>query len=69
MFRYPLSKNEIIRVTRSAEKICKGQNKDYKYKNEFLINFLEMEQSKTSANQNNSNFRNIANILRSCKNK
>ena len=42
MFRQPLSENEVIRATKSAEKVYKEQNKDYKYKNETLINLLEI---------------------------
>ncbi|MBU5323576.1 LuxR C-terminal-related transcriptional regulator [Sarcina ventriculi] len=42
MFRQPLSENEVIRATKSAEKVYKDQNKDYKYKNETLINLLEI---------------------------
>ena len=42
MFRQPLSENEVTRATRSAEKVYKDQNKDYKYKNETLINLLEI---------------------------
>ena len=42
MFRQPSSENEVIRATKSAEKVYKEQNKDYKYKNETLINLLEI---------------------------
>ena len=42
MFRQPLSENEVIRATKSAEKVYKDQNNDYKYKNETLINLLEI---------------------------
>ena len=42
MFRQPLSEKEVIRATRSAEIVSKDQNKDYKYKNETLINLLEI---------------------------
>ena len=42
MFKQPLSENEVIRATKSAEKVYKDQNKDYKYKNETLINLLEI---------------------------
>ena len=42
MFRQPLSENEVIRATKSAEKVYKDQNKNYKYKNETLINLLEI---------------------------
>jgi hypothetical protein len=40
MFRQPLSEKEVTRATKSAEKVYKDQNKDYKYKNETLINLL-----------------------------
>ena len=36
-FIYPLSETEVIRATRSAEKVYLSKNKDYKYKNETLI--------------------------------
>ena len=42
MFRQPLSEKEVIRATRSAETVYKDQNKNYKYKNETLINLLEV---------------------------
>ena len=42
MFRQPLSEKEVIRATRSAEIVYKDQNKNYKYKNETLINLLEI---------------------------
>ena len=42
MFKHPLSEKEVIRATKSAEKVFKDQNKDYKYKNETLINLLEI---------------------------
>ena len=42
MFRQPLSEKEVTRATKSAEKVYKEQNKDYKYKNETLINLLEI---------------------------
>ena len=42
MFRQPLSEKEVIRATRSAEIVYKDQNKDHKYKNETLINLLEI---------------------------
>ncbi len=44
MFRQPLSENEVVRATRSAETVYKDQNKDYKYKNETLINLLEISE-------------------------
>ena len=42
MFKQPLSENEVIRATKSAEKVYKYKNKDYKYKDETLINLLEI---------------------------
>ena len=39
-FVYPLSETEVIRATRSAEKIYLSKDKDYKYKNETLIELL-----------------------------
>ena len=42
MFKHPLSEKEVTRATKSAETVFKDQNKDYKYKNETLINLLEI---------------------------
>ena len=42
MFTYPLKENEVIRATRSAEKCYLDKNKEYKYKNETLIELLEI---------------------------
>ena len=42
MFRYPLKENEVIRATRSAEKCYLDKNKEYKYKNDTLIELLEI---------------------------
>lgn len=42
MFIYPLKENEVIRATRSAEKCYLDKNKEYKYKNETLIEILEI---------------------------
>ena len=39
-FIYPLSENEVIRATRSAEKVYLSKDKDYRYKNETLIELL-----------------------------
>ena len=39
-FVYPLSEAEVIRATRSAEKVYLSKDKDYKYKNETLIELL-----------------------------
>jgi hypothetical protein len=42
MFIYPLKVNEVIRATRSAEKCYLDKNKEYKYKNDTLIDLLEI---------------------------
>ena len=42
MFILPLKENEVIRATRSAEKCYLDKNKEYKYKNETLIDLLEI---------------------------
>lgn len=42
MFAYPLKENEVIRATMSAEKCYLDKNKEYKYKNETLIDLLEI---------------------------
>ena len=42
IFRQTLGEKEVIRATRSAETVYKDQNKNYKYKNETLINLLEI---------------------------
>lgn len=42
MFRQALSEREVIRATRSAEKCYLDKNKQYKYKNETLIELLEI---------------------------
>ena len=42
MFKQPLAEKEVTRATKSAEAIFKKENKDYKYKNETLINLLEI---------------------------
>ena len=41
-FIYPLSETEVIRATRSAEKVYLSKDKDYRYKNETLIELLEI---------------------------
>ena len=41
-FIYPLSENEVIRATRSAEKVYLSKDKDYRYKNETLIELLKI---------------------------
>ena len=43
-FIYPLSETEVIRATRSAEKVYLSKNKDYKYKNETLIELLVIKE-------------------------
>ena len=42
MFIAPLKENEVIRATRSAEKCYLDKNKEYKYKNETLIELLQI---------------------------
>ncbi|MCG4546300.1 DNA-binding response regulator, partial [Clostridium perfringens] len=42
MFRQALSEREVIRATRSAERCYLNKNKQYKYKNETLIELLEI---------------------------
>lgn len=42
MFIPPIRKNEAVRATRSAEKVYNTKNKDYRYKNETLIELLEI---------------------------
>lgn len=42
MFRYPLKANEVKRATMSAEKCYLDKNKEYKYKNDTLIELLEI---------------------------
>ena len=44
IFRQPLSEREVRRATKSAETVFKNQNKDYKYKNETLINLLQISE-------------------------
>lgn len=41
-FSNPLSENEVIKATKSAEKTYLDINKEYKYKNETLIDWLEI---------------------------
>ncbi|MEN8435948.1 DNA-binding response regulator (plasmid) [Clostridium septicum] len=45
MFIYPLKENEVIRATRSAEKCYLDKNKEYKYKNDTLIELLEVTEA------------------------
>ena len=42
MFRQPLREIEVIRATKSAEKCFIDKNKEYRYKNETLIDLLEI---------------------------
>lgn len=42
MFISPLKENEVIRATRSAEKCYLDNNKEYRYKNDTLIDLLEI---------------------------
>ena len=41
-FIYPLRETEVIRATRSAEKVYLSKDKEYKYKNKTLIELLEI---------------------------
>lgn len=43
-FIQPLSEKEVIRATWSAEKVFKAKDKQYKYKNETLIELLEISE-------------------------
>lgn len=43
-FIQPLSEKELIRATNSAEKVFKSKDKQYKYKNETLIELLEISE-------------------------
>ena len=43
-FIQPLSEKEVIRATGSAEKVFKAKDKQYKYKNETLIELLEISE-------------------------
>ena len=43
-FTQPLSEKEVIRATGSAEKVFKSKDKQYKYKNETLIELLEISE-------------------------
>ena len=42
IFKQQLREKEVIGATKSAETVFKDQNKNYKYKNETLINLLEV---------------------------
>ena len=42
--KQPLSEKELIRATNSAEKVFKSKDKQYKYKNETLIELLEISE-------------------------
>ena len=44
MFIYPLSEKEVIRATRSAETVFLKKDKQYKYKNETLIELLDISE-------------------------
>lgn len=43
MFVYPVSESEATKQTESAEKVYLNKNKDYKYKNETLIEILDID--------------------------
>ena len=42
MFKQPLKERELIKATESAEKVFKIKDKDYKYKNDTLIELLQI---------------------------
>lgn len=44
LFIYPLTEKEVIRATKSAEKVYQDKNKDYKYKNDTLIELLDISE-------------------------
>lgn len=44
VFTHPLSERELTRATNSAEKVFKSKDKQYKYKNETLIELLEISE-------------------------
>lgn len=44
MFMPPLREKEVIRATRSSERVYLDKNKDYKYKNSTLIDLLEISE-------------------------
>lgn len=44
MFRPPLPQNEAVSTTRSAERVYENKNKDYKYKNDTLIELLDISE-------------------------
>ena len=64
-FIYPLSENEVIRATRSAEKVYLSKDKDYKYKNETLIELLaitELEETHMTTIISDKEFKRRKNI-------
>lgn len=48
MFILPLKENEVIRATKSAEKCYLNKYKEYRYKNETLIELLEITEEEES---------------------
>ena len=65
MFIYPLKEKEVIRATRSAEKVYLSKNKDYRYKNETLIELLlitELEETYMSTIISDKEFKRRKNI-------
>lgn len=48
MFTQPLKENEVIKATRSAEKCYLDKIKEYKYKNDTLIELLEISEEEQS---------------------
>lgn len=59
-FKNPLSEREVIKATKSAERAYYSKNKSYKYKNETLINILDItsdEQRQLSTIINKSEYK------------
>lgn len=59
-FIYPLRETEVIRATRSAERVYLSKDKDYKYKNETLIELLlitELEETYMSTIISNKEYK------------
>ena len=48
MFKQPLKENEAIKATRSAEKCYLDKVKEYKYKNDTLIELLDISEEEQS---------------------
>ena len=64
-FREPLRETEVIRATRSAERVYLSKDKDYRYKNETLIELLlitELEETHMSTIISDKEFKRRKNI-------